>query len=706
MRKSGKGGGGGGGGADVNTAGIPSVKKALGEGESEEGESIKEEDVERAREAVANAYGTDLGAKGSLVPLSLHHWPEKKEEETKNNNDIPPTSIPSLDDEMGSAISDSLSGPKDSSSSYALSVWGLISSPTYITSHIRSRSSSSSSNSGPAFILFINHRLVSHPSLRRAVESTYADVLRGAQGDTSLHNATMRLRPPFIYLHLMMPGRHVDVNCHPSKETVALLHEDEIVRRVCVAVRETLVGAAGTSRVFKVQSLVPVGMMGMAGIKREKKSVQHVDNENEQDEEETDSKRRKMSVRTRATNKADDDKKKFAKAISEIKKENSGRIILGDITSSSSSSSDEAEEPKMKGRVKKSNSQKNNTPTKTPPRKNPYSKPSTYSDPKRLVRTNLAAKSGAIEPFLVGTPQRSSSGGTAGKGKPFIKSPWNRPWDRVGTTPASEKRAQNQTELFERDVVTASDVEDTPTQQKDKLASSSDCDGPAESTPLLSSLTSIEADRTNAASMIATPPQSHMQGCPGAPMDIDFSQPGAFALALCRCHELGGELLPRPPPPPPPKVKLRRRHPTPFKYTSIQEMRAEVGSRASCRELTNRIRSGCFVGAVGRSRSLVQSGTELLLMDHYALGRELFYQLALMQFGGHEMASIGFGEEGGVDVLRCLVHALELRDAEEEHEEDREKMHEIAGRMAVQATMCLRAHRVMLSGEQFFSFSF
>jgi len=48
------------------------------------------------------------------------------------------------------------------------------------------------------------------------------------------------------------------------------------------------------------------------------------------------------------------------------------------------------------------------------------------------------------------------------------------------------------------------------------------------------------------------------------------------------------------------------------------------------------------VGVVSRERSLLQAGEELILLNHYEAARELFYQLALLQFnGGARMAHLG-----------------------------------------------------------------
>jgi len=58
----------------------------------------------------------------------------------------------------------------------------------------------------------------------------------------------------FVYLTLEVPGSHVDVNVHPTKREVALLHEDKLCAALSGAVRET-VGGRNASRTFMVAGL-------------------------------------------------------------------------------------------------------------------------------------------------------------------------------------------------------------------------------------------------------------------------------------------------------------------------------------------------------------------------------------------------------------------------------------------------------------------
>ncbi|TDL24592.1 DNA mismatch repair protein MutL [Rickenella mellea] len=85
------------------------------------------------------------------------------------------------------------------------------------------------------FLLFINHRLVESPRLKRALENVYANILP---------KGTF----PFIYLSISLPPHLVDPNVHPTKREVHFLHEEKLTERVCDKVLEVLVGSAGGGR--------------------------------------------------------------------------------------------------------------------------------------------------------------------------------------------------------------------------------------------------------------------------------------------------------------------------------------------------------------------------------------------------------------------------------------------------------------------------
>lgn len=93
-----------------------------------------------------------------------------------------------------------------------------------------------------SLLLFINHRSVESPAIKKSVEQTYATFLpKGGH--------------PFAYLSLEIEPQRVDVNVHPTKREVHFLNEDEIIATICDEIRSSL-SKVDTSRTFTTQSLL------------------------------------------------------------------------------------------------------------------------------------------------------------------------------------------------------------------------------------------------------------------------------------------------------------------------------------------------------------------------------------------------------------------------------------------------------------------
>lgn len=61
-------------------------------------------------------------------------------------------------------------------------------------------------------LLFINHRLVDSPAIRKSIEMVYSAFLpKGTH--------------PFVYLSLEINPKNVDVNIHPTKHEVHFLYQ-------------------------------------------------------------------------------------------------------------------------------------------------------------------------------------------------------------------------------------------------------------------------------------------------------------------------------------------------------------------------------------------------------------------------------------------------------------------------------------------------
>lgn len=81
--------------------------------------------------------------------------------------------------------------------------------------------------------LFINGRPVSHPAINRIVKTAYGTLLAPRQ------------EPTFL-LNLELPPTEVDVNVHPRKEQVGLLHEADLLALIHQVIQERLAGTDTT----------------------------------------------------------------------------------------------------------------------------------------------------------------------------------------------------------------------------------------------------------------------------------------------------------------------------------------------------------------------------------------------------------------------------------------------------------------------------
>ncbi|WCJ44195.1 DNA mismatch repair protein MLH1 [Euphorbia peplus] len=92
-------------------------------------------------------------------------------------------------------------------------------------------------------VLFINDRLVDCTALKRALEIVYAATLPKAS-------------KPFLYMSILLPHDHVDVNVHPTKREVSLLNQEAIVEKIQLAV-ETKLRSSNEAKTFREQTVDP-----------------------------------------------------------------------------------------------------------------------------------------------------------------------------------------------------------------------------------------------------------------------------------------------------------------------------------------------------------------------------------------------------------------------------------------------------------------
>ena len=91
-------------------------------------------------------------------------------------------------------------------------------------------------------LLFVNGRLVEHSGIKQTLTALYARYLP-------------KQTHPFCYVSVEVRGEDVDVNVHPTKREVSLLHEDELMDELerCV---DGVLKAQDSSRVFYTQRLM------------------------------------------------------------------------------------------------------------------------------------------------------------------------------------------------------------------------------------------------------------------------------------------------------------------------------------------------------------------------------------------------------------------------------------------------------------------
>ncbi|XP_027092632.2 DNA mismatch repair protein MLH1-like isoform X1 [Coffea arabica] len=116
----------------------------------------------------------------------------------------------------------------DESSSSVFKMEGFISNSNYIGKKI-------------TMVLFINNRLVECGALKRAVEIVYSATLPKAS-------------KPFIYMSIILPSEHVDVNVHPTKREVSLLHQEIIIEKIQSTV-ESRLRNSNECRTFQEQTV-------------------------------------------------------------------------------------------------------------------------------------------------------------------------------------------------------------------------------------------------------------------------------------------------------------------------------------------------------------------------------------------------------------------------------------------------------------------
>lgn len=254
--------------------------------------------------------------------------------------------------------------------------------PKGVTTTTTTTTTSHNSNTNNKFVLFLNHRLVDLPPLKRTLEDVYANFGSGTNGASS----SVARAKPVLVVDIHVPGSQVDVNVHPSKRQVALMFQEDVIDGITQQLRQRL-EEHGQS--FVVQKGIVDGASAAAtqGLRSNPytKTASVATTAIRADDTTTNKKRKSTASSRQIQHERDDDDyhdEDEESSPNQNRKESTSSSVPrgGDLSTASNK-----------------NGHKTNNDNKRP-------KP---LPPSQFVRTNSAAPAGAIEPFLVPTQTQS-----------------------------------------------------------------------------------------------------------------------------------------------------------------------------------------------------------------------------------------------------------------------------------------------------------
>jgi DNA mismatch repair protein MLH1 len=208
---------------DLNTAGAVSVIASTATTTAIDETQQQQQQHQATKNVIAQIFGSQLLP--HLIPVSTtcYESEDVELEEKKDDGEV-------KDGDAG-AISSSFC-------KQIYSCTGFVTSPSYHQAVLNKNKLKKNCS----FILFVNNRLVDGCApIRRCCEQVYVDFCKE--------------KPPLLYLALTVPPDQVDVNVHPTKRDVALLHLDRICHHLADHLRVTL---QGENQVFAASSVVVV----------------------------------------------------------------------------------------------------------------------------------------------------------------------------------------------------------------------------------------------------------------------------------------------------------------------------------------------------------------------------------------------------------------------------------------------------------------
>jgi DNA mismatch repair protein MutL len=169
----------------------------------------------------SSLYGTERRNVTASAPAKCINPFDAFETDDEKKEDEPIAS--ELPEVSGTERPSSVSSEKRTSLIYSCT--GYITSPSFFqSSDLKKKVGLHRPN---PIVLFINHRFIEGCSvLRRSVEDVYVKCCKQ--------------KPPFLYLSILVPPDTIDVNVHPTKREVVLLHMEEIRTHLAQHIKEQL----------------------------------------------------------------------------------------------------------------------------------------------------------------------------------------------------------------------------------------------------------------------------------------------------------------------------------------------------------------------------------------------------------------------------------------------------------------------------------
>lgn len=443
------------------------------------------------------------------------------------------------------------------------------------------------------FTLFINDRLVDSTAIKRCVDETYANRPDRAASTTS---------KPFAYLSLKVPGAHVDVNVHPTKKEVHFLYEAEL----CAALQkdlEKVVAKHADSRRLVDLTDKP------SRRKTQDYALQSQSQPSQKRPSTQPSQRPEKMIRSDYRDQHIDaffpaSQVELAPPPKAVQAASSRRDTACTQESPEDWFDSQDDEPDLAARD-------------GPPPPLPTPPPDTPEDAAMAPARPLpdAAASAALRPPPDGAagaaPRPDADAAMAPARPPFLSQLPDagagrpRPPDGDAAMPDAEAAAAERARRNLRDAGVMQEVGQ-------------------------SQATNLTGDRCKT--------------CGSLKESLTLAEtPGAFASSRSarealiddnkKCPECGAvkaDAILVPPPPRPRKFVVKD---TTCAYDSVQEMLDDLKARRPRVASAEALRTHVYVGNVDASRSLIQHGTKLSMVNHLLLSRELFAQLSLRQFG-------------------------------------------------------------------------